>query len=55
MYSILLILAFAMMAYGAARVVYGHLHHQPNARVHALWIPGGAFLFVIGVAIVTWL
>lgn len=55
MFTGLLVLAFAMMAYGAARVIYGHWRHQPNARVHALWIPGGAFLFVIGVAVFTWL
>ncbi|MDQ0189611.1 hypothetical protein JI721_09010 [Alicyclobacillus cycloheptanicus] len=55
MFTIVLLISFAMMAYGIVRAVYADVRHKPGARVHILWIPGGAFLFAIGIAALTWL
>ena len=51
MYTAVLAIAMAMMLYGIVRTFLAEWRHESNKLIHALWIPGAAFLYVVGIVI----
>ncbi|WDL98593.1 hypothetical protein [Alicyclobacillus sp. ALC3] len=55
MFTVILIISLVMMIYGAARTAYEDYKRHQHVGVHALWIPGGALFFALGVWAYGWL
>lgn len=55
MFTIILVVSILMLVFGLVRIAIAMYRHEANMLVHALWIPGAAFVFALGVGLVSWL
>ena len=55
MFTTILVISVLMLFYGLIRIGIAMYRHESNVIVHALWIPGAAFVFALAIGLVSWI